>query len=104
MSSLLEVNDLHVWFELPQHGGEVHAVQGVSFALQPGERFGLVGESGCGKTTTILALMGLLPPNAAAAGEIKVDGKNILAGGEEAMRPYRWKDIAMVFQGAMNAL
>jgi peptide/nickel transport system ATP-binding protein len=104
MSSMLEVNDLHVWFELPQHGGEVHAVQGVSFALQPGERFGLVGESGCGKTTTILALMGLLPPNASAAGEVKIDGRNILAGGEEAMRPFRWKDIAMVFQGAMNAL
>jgi peptide/nickel transport system ATP-binding protein len=103
MSSLLEVEDLHVWFE-PQRAAPVHAVQGVSFALQPGERMGLVGESGCGKTTTILALMGLLPPNASVAGEVRVNGTNILANGEDSVRPYRWKDIAMVFQGAMNAL
>ena len=71
--SLLEVSDLHVWFDLPQDQ-QVHAVQGVSFALDPGERFGLVGESGCGKTTTILATMGLLPPNASVSGEVRVDG------------------------------
>jgi peptide/nickel transport system ATP-binding protein len=103
MSSLLEVEDLHVWFE-PPHAAPVHAVQGVSFTLQPGERMGLVGESGCGKTTTILALMGLLPPNASLAGQVRVNGTNILADGEDSVRPYRWKDIAMVFQGAMNAL
>ncbi len=103
MSSLLEVENLHVWFE-PPHAAPVHAVQGVSFTLQPGERMGLVGESGCGKTTTILALMGLLPPNASLAGEVRVNGTNILADGEDSVRPYRWKDIAMVFQGAMNAL
>jgi oligopeptide/dipeptide ABC transporter ATP-binding protein len=108
MTSMLEVDNLHVWFDLPrsgrQHAGQVHAVQGVSFELQPGERFGLVGESGCGKTTTVLALMGLLPPNAALAGEVRLNGTNILAGGEDSVREYRWKDIAMVFQGAMNAL
>ena len=103
MSSLLEVEGLHVWFE-PPHAAPVHAVQGVSFELTAGERFGLVGESGCGKTTTILALMGLLPPNATLAGEVRIDGTNILAGGEDSVRPFRWKDIAMVFQGAMNAL
>jgi peptide/nickel transport system ATP-binding protein len=103
MSALLEVRDLHVWFE-PPHAEPVHAVQGVSFDLNAGERFGLVGESGCGKTTTILALMGLLPPNASLAGEVRINGTNILAGGEDSVRPYRWKDIAMVFQGAMNAL
>jgi peptide/nickel transport system ATP-binding protein len=101
--SLLEVSGLHVWFDLPQ-GQQVHAVRGVNFALDPGERFGLVGESGCGKTTTILALMGLLPPTASVSGEVRVDGHNILAGGEDSARGYRWKDIAMVFQGAMNAL
>jgi len=101
--SLLEVDDLHVWFGLP-HGGSVHAAAGVSFALDAGERFGLVGESGCGKTTTILALMGLLPPNADVAGDVRVDGRSILAGGEDSVRRHRWKDIAMVFQGAMNAL
>ena len=106
--SLLEVDDLHVWFDLPQRshhgGGQVHATAGVSFSLDPGERFGLVGESGCGKTTTILALMGLLPPNASLAGEVRVDGRNILAGGEDSVRAHRWTDVAMVFQGAMNAL
>jgi peptide/nickel transport system ATP-binding protein len=107
--SLLEVTDLHVWFELSarargQPGGRVHAVQGVDITLSAGERFGLVGESGCGKTTTILALMGLLPPNAVLAGKVRVDGQDIVAGGEDSARRYRWKDIAMVFQGAMNAL
>jgi peptide/nickel transport system ATP-binding protein len=101
--SLLEVSDLHVWFDLPQ-GQQVHAVQGVSFALDPGERFGLVGESGCGKTTTILAMMGLLPPSATVSGAVRIDGQDVLAGGEDSARGYRWKDIAMVFQGAMNAL
>ncbi len=102
--SLLEVSDLHVWFDLPKGGGQVHAVQGVSFALEAGQRFGLVGESGCGKTTTILALMGLLPPTAQVAGQVMLDGRDILAGGENSVRSARWKDIAMVFQGAMNAL
>lgn len=104
MSSLLEVEDLHVWFDLPHGAGQVHAVQGVSFGLSAGERFGLVGESGCGKTTTILAMMGLLPPNAALSGHVRLDGTDILAGGEDSVRQHRWKDIAMVFQGAMNAL
>ncbi len=100
--TLLEVEDLHVWFGL--RNGELHAVQGVSFGLDVGERMGLVGESGCGKTTTILALMGLLPPNASVAGRVLLDGEDILGGGEDSVRPHRWNDIAMVFQGAMNAL
>ena len=99
---VLAVEDLHVWFDLEQ-GGELHAVQGVRFALAGGERFGLVGESGCGKTTTILALMGLLPPSASVAGRVLLDGEDILADGEESVSPHRWTDIAMVFQGAMNA-
>ncbi len=101
--SLIEVRDLNVWFDV-RAGRELRAVQGVSFELEPGERFGLVGESGCGKTTALLALMGLLPPSASAAGNVVLDGVDILAGGEESVRPYRWRDIAMVFQGAMNAL
>jgi oligopeptide/dipeptide ABC transporter ATP-binding protein len=101
--SLLEVRDLHVWFELP-NGTELHAVQGVSFDLDHGERLGLVGESGCGKTTTILALMGLFPPSVSVAGEVIVNGENILGKGESLIRDYRWKELAMVFQGAMNAL
>jgi peptide/nickel transport system ATP-binding protein len=100
---LLDVRDLHVWFDLPG-GARLHAVQGVSFALDRGERLGLVGESGCGKTTTVLALLGLLPPSATVAGQVLLDGEDLLAGGEEALRPRRWRDLAMVFQGAMNAL
>jgi peptide/nickel transport system ATP-binding protein len=99
---LLSVRDLHVWFGLPEDV-ELHAVQGVSFELAAGDRFGLVGESGCGKTTTILAMMGLLPPNASVAGEVVLRGENVLARGEQSARPHRWKDLAMVFQGAMNA-
>jgi peptide/nickel transport system ATP-binding protein len=99
---LLAVSDLHVWFELPG-GRELHAVRGIDFSVEAGERFGLVGESGCGKTTAILALMGLLPPNASVAGEVLLDGENVLAHGEESAAPHRWREIAMVFQGAMNA-
>ena len=102
MTPLLEAEDLNVWFELPG-GSELHAVRGISFALEPGERFGLVGESGCGKTTAMLTIMGLLPPNASVAGEVRLNGENILALGEESVSPHRWNDIAMVFQGAMNA-
>ncbi len=100
--SLLEVKDLHIWFDL-ERGGELHAVQGVTFELAAGERFGLVGESGCGKTTTILALMGLLPPSASVSGQVLLDGVNVLARGERSVAPHRWRDVAMVFQGAMNA-
>jgi peptide/nickel transport system ATP-binding protein len=103
VSPLLEIEDLNVWFDL-QDGGELHAVQGVSFDLAAGERLGLVGESGCGKTTTALAIMGLLPPSASVSGRVLLDGEDLLAGGEAAMRPHRWADVALVFQGAMNAL
>jgi len=102
MTPLLAIEDLHVWFEL-EGGGEVHAVQGISLSLEEGERFGLVGESGCGKTTAILSLMGLLPPSASVAGRVILEGKDLLVRGEESVRPHRWRDIAMVFQGAMNA-
>jgi oligopeptide/dipeptide ABC transporter ATP-binding protein len=101
--SLLEVRDLHVWFDLPG-GRRLHAVQGVGLDVEPGERVGLVGESGCGKSTTVLAILGLLPPSATVGGEIRLDGESILTPDEEIARPHRWRDIAMVFQGAMNAL
>jgi len=101
--TLLEVRDLHVWFDLPD-GGRLHAVRGVSFELGAGERVGLVGESGCGKTTTILAMLGLLPASATVAGAVLLDGTNVLAADEDETRPHRWTDISMVFQGAMNAL
>jgi oligopeptide/dipeptide ABC transporter ATP-binding protein len=100
---LVEVHDLNVWFDLGENR-TLQAAQGVSFSLDEGQRFGLVGESGCGKTTTILAIMGLLPPTAEVSGRIVLHGEDILADGERSIRPHRWNDIAMVFQGAMNAL
>jgi peptide/nickel transport system ATP-binding protein len=100
--SMLTVSELHVWFELPG-GRELHAVRGVDFSVDAGERFGLVGESGCGKTTAMLALMGLLPPNASVAGQVLLDGESLLVRGEESAAPHRWREIAMIFQGAMNA-
>jgi len=102
VSALLETEDLQVWFDLPR-GGTLHAVQGVSLGLERGERLGLVGESGCGKTTTALALMGLLPASATVSGQVLLNGIDILRGAEETMRPHRWVDLSMVFQGAMNA-
>ena len=99
---LLQIEDLHVWFDL-EGGRELHAVQGVGLELNAGEKLGLVGESGCGKTTLILAAMGLLPPSASIAGHVYLDGEDILAQGEDSLSPHRWVDIAMVFQGAMNA-
>ena len=103
MSALLELEDLNVWFDLGG-GRELHAVQGVSLTLEAGERLGLVGESGCGKTTTVLGLLGLLPPSASISGRVFLNGRDILAGGEETIRPHRWVELAIVFQGAMNAL
>ena len=103
MSPLLELDELHVWFDLGE-GRELHAVQGVSLQLEPGQRLGLVGESGCGKTTTVLASLGLLPQTASVAGRVLLNGEDILAGGEDSIRPHRWTDLAIVFQGAMNAL
>jgi len=100
--SLLGVEDLNVWFDLP-NGGTLHAVQGVSFSVATGTRLGMVGESGCGKTTTILALMGLLPATASVSGRVLFDGVDVLERGEQTVAPHRWNDIAMVFQGAMNA-
>jgi len=98
---LLEVRDLAVDFDIGR--GRLHAVRGVSFALRARDRLGIVGESGCGKSTVVLAMMGLLPPNAEVSGQVLLNGVDILAGGDSSMRPHRWRDISMVFQGAMNA-
>lgn len=99
---VLEVIDLNVWFS--GRDQLVHAVQGVNFQLQAGTSVGLIGESGCGKTTLALAILGLLPANATVSGQVLFSGENILETGEASCRPHRWIDIAMVFQGAMNAL
>jgi peptide/nickel transport system ATP-binding protein len=105
LNSAFAIQDLNVWFGTDVGGrrAEFHVVKNVNLELAPGERLGLVGESGSGKTTTILAAMGLLTSNAEVSGRILLDGKDILREGESSVAPHRWKDIAMVFQGAMSA-
>jgi oligopeptide/dipeptide ABC transporter ATP-binding protein len=85
--------------------GTVHAVDGISFRLDFGEALGIAGESGCGKTTTALSLVGLLPANATIeGGQIRLYGIDLVKKSENALRRYRWREISIVFQGAMNAL
>jgi len=101
--ALLEVRDLHVEFAIAN--GAVRAVDGLSFDLDPGEALGLVGESGCGKTTTALALMGLLPSNGRiCGGSIRLGGTDLTSLPPDERRRYRWRDMSIIFQGAMNAL
>jgi oligopeptide/dipeptide ABC transporter ATP-binding protein len=101
--SLLEVRDLVV--EFSTSNGPVRAVDGLSFEVDAGEAVGLVGESGCGKTTTALALCRLLPENGrVVSGQVLFDGEDLTALDEEAFRHRRWTDLSIVFQGAMNAL
>lgn len=100
---LLAVADLTVDYRT--RAGDVRAVDGVSFAVAAGQSLGLVGESGCGKSSLALALLRLLPDNAAIrAGQVLLDGVDLLTLSEDEMRAYRWDRIAMVFQSAMNAL
>ena len=101
--ALLEVRDLVVEFDVP--GGAVRAVDGMSFDVAAAEAVGLVGESGCGKTTTALAIMRLLPENGRiASGSVRFDGEELTTLKRGPMRRKRWTDISIVFQGAMNAL
>ena len=101
---LLEVRDLVVEFTVGD-GRVARAVDGISFDVDAGEAVGLVGESGCGKTTTALAIMRLLPENGRiAAGSVLFDGEELGALEPGAIRRRRWTDISIVFQGAMNAL
>jgi len=100
---LLAVDDLSVRFRLA--GGSVKAVDGVSFALDHGEALGIAGESGCGKTTTALSLVRLLPPNGRIrSGSVRLYGIDLVPKSEQALARYRWREISIVFQGAMNAL
>ena len=101
--ALLTVEDLSIGYQTPK--GLLKAVEGVSFSLEKGYSLGLVGESGCGKTTMGTALIRLLPSNGAIiGGHIFFEGQDLLKISEEQMRAIRWKEIAMIFQAAMNAL
>ncbi len=83
----------------------MHAVDGVSFGLDEGEALGLAGESGCGKTTTALSLMRLLPYNGKiVSGSILFRGRDLVKVSDLRIRKIRWKEISIIFQGAMNSL
>jgi len=110
--ALLEVKDLKVHFKIQD--GWVKAVDGVSFTVDEGETLGLVGESGCGKTTAAYAITQLLPNNGyIKGGHVFFKGTDLLSltmredgsldDWNESIRKVRWKDISMIFQGAMNA-
>ena len=101
---LLEVRHLSIDY-IVEGSAPLHAVQDISFNLRTGEVLGLVGESGCGKSTLMLALMRLLPHNGIVSqGDVFFLGRDLLSLNEVQVEDVRWKDIAMVFQGAMNAL
>jgi peptide/nickel transport system ATP-binding protein len=98
---LLEVRDLHVTYP---SGGGVPAVRGVSFRLDRGETLGVAGESGCGKSTVAGALLRLLPRGTQVSGEVLLDGVDVLTMGDAQLRAVRWKELAVVFQGALHTL
>ncbi|MCD6276387.1 MAG: ABC transporter ATP-binding protein [Thermoplasmata archaeon] len=103
MEELLRVEDLHTYFYT--YEGVVKAVDGVSFDIRKGEIFGLVGETGCGKSVTALSIIGLIDdPGKIVGGKIIFKGKNLLELGEEEMRKIRGKEISMIFQEPMTAL
>jgi peptide/nickel transport system ATP-binding protein len=99
---LLEVSGLRI--DLPTRRGRVQAVRGLDFALARGETLGLIGESGCGKSLTALALMGLLPEGAQASGSIRWGGQELLGQPDAQLCRLRGNRIAMVFQEPMTAL
>ncbi|NYI03775.1 ABC transporter ATP-binding protein [Allostreptomyces psammosilenae] len=100
---VLEVRDLRVEYR----GGarSVVGADGVSFTIGAGEVFGLAGESGCGKSTVANAVMRLLkPPAVISAGGVRFRGRDVLAMSDRELRAFRWREVAMVFQSAMNSL
>ena len=105
---LLDVRDLAVAYK-DKEGREVRLIDGVTFQLRRGEALGLAGESGCGKTTTALSLLGLLPQNLyRAEGTIDINSTrgvmHVHRRTERGLRDMRWNTVSIVFQGAMNAL
>lgn len=103
MTPTLQVKNLRVYYYSAR--GIVKAVDDVSFEVEAGERFGLIGESGSGKSTIALAIMRLIrPPGVIEGGEIRLDGENLLDLDAEEMRRRRLASVAMITQGAMNSL
>ena len=100
--SLLEIRDLNVSFRTK--ASPIKVVSNLSLDIEESEVFGLVGESGCGKSLTALSIMGILPPNAYAEGLINFNGKDLLMLDKESLRRLRGREIAMIFQEPMTSL
>ena len=100
--SLLKVRDLNISFRSTNNPTKV--VSSLNFEIKEAKVFGLVGESGCGKSLTALSIMGILPHNAFAEGEINFKGNNLLKLDSESMRRLRGKELSMVFQEPMTSL
>jgi len=100
--SLLKVRDLYISFRSTNNPTKV--VSSLNFEIKEAKVFGLVGESGCGKSLTALSIMGILPHNAFAEGEINFKGNNLLKLDSESMRRLRGKELSMVFQEPMTSL
>lgn len=101
---LLEVEDLRMHYRLVS-GAVLKAVDGVTFSIKRGDKLGLVGESGCGKTSLAMTILGLLPENARIlGGKILFEGSDVLGFSTKQWRDFRWEKVSMVFQAAMNAL
>jgi oligopeptide/dipeptide ABC transporter ATP-binding protein len=100
--SLLEVRDLNISFH--ESGTTLPVVSGLDFTIEESEIFGLAGESGCGKSITALSIMGILPLNASARGEIVFKGQDLLKLEKESMRRLRGSEISMIFQEPMTSL
>ncbi|HEY3182700.1 MAG TPA: ABC transporter ATP-binding protein [Gaiellaceae bacterium] len=102
MASLLAVEDLSVRFETDD--GVVQAVDGLSFSVEEGEVLGIVGESGCGKSVSLMSLLRLLPPSAKVSGRAEFDGIDLLRAPAARVRRIRGREIAFVFQEPMTSL
>jgi peptide/nickel transport system ATP-binding protein len=102
--TLFSVENLRVAYPRRSGEGESWAVNDVSFTLQPGERMGLVGESGCGKSTIGRAIMRLLPPSSRVAGLVNFQGKSVLDLTPVQMRKFRGEAVALIFQDPMTRL
>lgn len=100
---VLDVKDLKIYYDTPL--GDVKAVDGVSFQIYQGEIVGLVGESGCGKTTTAMGILRLVqPPGRIVSGQVNVDGTDVTQLDDRDLRDFRWRMMALIPQGAMNSL
>ncbi len=100
--ALLNIKNLSIFFRSIK--GSIKVVSGLNFEINEAEVFGLVGESGCGKSLTALSIMGILPRNAFAEGEIIFKGNNLLELDKESMRRLRGKELSMIFQEPMTSL